>query len=76
VGPNHFQNKARREWWSIHIEAWQRSGLSERRYCRMHRLTGTTFTRWLCAIMDAEAAKIRVQNAKILAEAEHEELRR
>ena len=26
----HFQNQARREWWSIHIEAWQRSGLSQR----------------------------------------------
>jgi len=27
---------------------------------------GTTFTRWLCAITGAEAAKIRAQNAKIL----------
>jgi hypothetical protein len=76
VGPKHFENKARREWWSIHIEAWQRSGLSQRRYCRIHRLTDTTFTRWLHAITDAEAAKIRAQNAKILAETEHEERRR
>lgn len=76
MGPKHFQNKARREWWSIHIEAWQRSGLSQRRYCKIHRLTDTTFTRWLRAITDAEAAKIRAQNAKILAETEHEERRR
>jgi hypothetical protein len=76
VGPKHFQNKASREWWSIHIEAWQRSGLSQRRYCRMHRLTDTTFARWLRAITDAEAAKIRAQNAKILAETEHDERRR
>jgi hypothetical protein len=76
VGPKHFQNKARREWWSIHIEAWQRSGLSQRRYCRMHRLTDTTFTRWLRAITDAEAAKIRAQNAKILAETERDERQR
>ncbi len=75
MGPKHFQNKARREWWSIHIEAWQRSGLSQRRYCRIHRLTDTTFTRWLRAITDAEAAKIRAQNARILAETEHEERR-
>ena len=73
MGPKHFKNKARREWWSIHIEAWQRSGLSQRRYCRMHRLTDTTFTRWLRAITDAEAAKIRAQNAKILAETERDE---
>jgi hypothetical protein len=36
-------------------------------------LTGTTFTRWLRAITDAEAAKIRAQNAKILAETERDE---
>jgi len=76
VGPKHFQNTARREWWSIHIEAWQRSGLSQHRYCKIHHLTGTTFTRWLRATTDAEAAKIRAQNAKILAETEHEERRR
>jgi len=39
-------------------------------------LTGTTFTRWLRAITDAEAAKIRAQNAKILAETERDERRR
>jgi transposase-like protein len=60
----------------VHIEAWQRSGLSQRRYCRIHRLIGTTFTRWLRTITDAEAAKIRAQNAKIFAETEHDERRR
>jgi hypothetical protein len=76
VGPKHFQNKARREWWSIHVEASQRSGLSQRSYCRIHRRTDTTFTRWLRAITEAEAAKLRVQNAKILAETERDERRR
>ena len=76
MGPKHFQNKARREWWSIHIEAWQRSGLSQRRYCRMHRLTDTTFTRWLRAITDAETAKFCAQNAKILVETERDERRK
>jgi hypothetical protein len=76
VGPKQFQNKARREWWSVHIEAWQRSGLSQRRYCRMHRLTDTTFARWLRAITDAEAAKIRAQNVRILAETEQDKGRR
>jgi hypothetical protein len=76
VGLKHFQNKGRREWWSIHIEAWQRGGLSPRRYCRMHRLTDTILTRWLRAITDAAAAKIRAKTAKILAETEHGERRR
>jgi hypothetical protein len=55
VGPKHFQNKARREWWSIHVEAWQRSGPSQRRYCAQHRLTETTFTRWRKVLTDAKA---------------------
>jgi Transposase len=61
VGPKHFQNKARREWWSIHIEAWQRSGLSQRRYCAQHRLTETTFVRWLRVLVDANALQITAE---------------
>jgi hypothetical protein len=76
VASKHFENAARREWWTVHIEAWQRSGLSQRRYCRTHRLTDTTFTRWLRAIADVEVAKIRAQNARILAETELDERRR
>ena len=33
-------------WWSIHVEAWRKSGLSRRKYCREHRLCEETFTRW------------------------------
>ncbi|MBI2714086.1 MAG: IS66 family insertion sequence element accessory protein TnpB, partial [Rhizobiales bacterium] len=76
MATKYFENAARREWWAVHIEAWQRSGLSQRRYCRTHRLTGTTFTRWLRAIADAEVAKIRAQNARILAETERDERRK
>ncbi|QDW39846.1 transposase [Bradyrhizobium sp. KBS0727] len=56
MGPKHFQNKARREWWSIHIEAWQRSGVSRKAYCRQHRLDEGTFARWLKALAGEEAA--------------------
>ena len=28
VASKHFQNKARRQWWSVHVEEWRRSGLS------------------------------------------------
>ncbi len=76
MASKHFENAARREWWAVHIEAWQRSGLSQRRYCRTHRLTDTTFTRWLRAIADVEVAKIRAQNARILAETELDERRK
>ena len=56
--------------------SWQRCGLSQRRYCRAHRLTDTTFTQWLRAIAVVEVARIRAQNARILAETEHDERRR
>lgn len=57
MGPKHFQNKARREWWSIHIEAWRRSGVSRKAYCRRHRLDEGTFARWLKALTGEEAAR-------------------
>jgi hypothetical protein len=47
VGPRHFQKKVRREWWSIDVEAWQRSGVSQAEYCRQHRFAEKTFTRRL-----------------------------
>jgi transposase-like protein len=61
VGPKHFQNKARREWWSIHIEAWQRSGVSQAEYCRQHRFDEKTFTRWLKHLAGEEAARKLVE---------------
>ncbi len=53
------KNRARIEWWQVHIEAWQRSGLSVRGYCREHRLCDTTFTKWVRVVADAEALKIK-----------------
>ncbi|MET3973705.1 transposase, partial [Bradyrhizobium sp. S3.9.1] len=55
VGLKHFENKARREWWSIHVEAWRKSGLGIRKYCRQHRLSENTFRRWLNVLADAKA---------------------
>lgn len=53
------KNRARIEWWQVHIEVWQRSGLSQRRYCREHRLSEDTFARWLHRLADVEALKIK-----------------
>lgn len=61
AGQSHFDNPARREWWSVHVEAWQRSGLSQRKYCRVHKLTAKTFARWISVLTDAKSAKIRVE---------------
>ena len=56
MGPKHFQNKARREWWSLHIEAWRRSDLGIRKYCLQQRLTESTFRRWLKRLAGDETA--------------------
>jgi hypothetical protein len=64
VASKHFQNPGRREWWSIHIEAWQRSGLSRERYCRSHRLDVGTFARWLIAVGDAKALQHQVRSKR------------
>jgi transposase-like protein len=61
VGTEYFKNEARRSFWSVHVEAWRRSGLSKRKYCRQHRLSGGTFDRWLRHLIDAEALKIRAE---------------
>jgi hypothetical protein len=57
VASKHFENRARRQWWSVHVEAWRRSGLSRARYCRAHRLTEGTFVRWLNALEGADGAR-------------------
>jgi len=66
VRSKHFQNQARQKWWSVHIEAWQRSGLSRRRYCRSHRLDVGTFSRWLTAIGDAKALQHQTRKKRVL----------
>lgn len=57
MGPKHFQNKARREWWSLHVEAWRQSGLGIRKYCRQQRLTENTFRRWLKQLAGEDTAR-------------------
>ncbi|WP_027545504.1 transposase [Bradyrhizobium sp. WSM2254] len=61
MGAEYFKNDARRSFWSVHVEAWRRSGLSKRKYCRQHRLSGGTFDRWLRHLIDAEALKMRAE---------------
>jgi transposase-like protein len=61
VGTEYFKNEARRSFWSVHVEAWRRSGLSKRKYCRQHRLSGGTFDRWLRHLVEAETLKIRAE---------------
>jgi transposase-like protein len=57
VGARYFEHKARRAWWATHVEAWRRSGVTRTEYCRLHRLTKSTFDRWLSALNSLESAR-------------------
>jgi Transposase len=64
VASDHFDNRGRREWWFVHVEAWQRSGLTQTKYCAQHGLVRNTFARWLGVLTDAKMAKIRVERVR------------
>jgi transposase-like protein len=57
VGARYFEHKARRAWWATHVEAWRRSGVTRTEYCRLHRLTKSTFDRWLSTLNSLESAR-------------------
>ena len=55
------------------MEAWQRSGVSQPRYCAQHRLTETTFLRWRKALMNEKALQTK---AELLREEQRERRRK
>ena len=57
MGARYFEHKARRAWWTTHLEAWRRSGVTRTEYCRLHRLTKSTFDRWLSAVNTLASAR-------------------
>lgn len=57
MGARYFEHKARRAWWATHLEAWRRSDVTRTEYCRLHRLTKSTFDRWLSALNLLESAR-------------------
>ena len=57
MGARYFEHKARRAWWATHLEAWRRSGVTRTEYCRLHRLTKSTFDRWLSALNSLESVR-------------------
>ena len=57
MGARYFEHKARRAWWATHLDAWRRSGVTRTEYCRLHRLTKSTFDRWLGALNSLESAR-------------------
>jgi transposase-like protein len=44
-------------YWSLHVEAWRRSGLSRGEYCARHGLKPTIFVRWMKHLIGVEEAR-------------------
>ncbi len=64
MASKYYENKARRAWWQVHVDAWQRSGLPKSRYCQQHGLLDETFTRWLRVLADEEALRVKRELAR------------
>lgn len=69
MASKHFQNPARRAWWSVHLQAWRQSGLPLKTYCRRKRLHRHTFTRWIAALEGAHVPGAEQEKRRELAEA-------
>jgi transposase-like protein len=52
-----FANKAKRAWWSVHVEAWRQSGLTASAYCRLQNLPRHIFKAWQAELAEWEAQK-------------------
>ena len=59
MGSDYFQNKARRSYWVVHVEAWRKSGLTRTEYCREHGLAKSTFDRWQTALEGAKSLQLK-----------------
>jgi transposase-like protein len=57
MGTKYFENKGRQTWWSVHADAWRRSGINRTKYCRLHALNKSTFDRWLKVLDAVESAR-------------------
>src|SRR5262249_41372865 len=58
--------KAHSPYWSLHVEAWRRSGLSRAEYCGRHGLKTKTFARWMKHLIGVEEARRHTQELREL----------
>ena len=53
-------------YWSLHVEAWRRSGLSRAEYCAQHGLKTKTFARWMKHLVGVEEARRHAEELREL----------
>lgn len=67
--------KANSPYWSMHIEAWRQSGLSQAAYCGEHGLSKHTFRKWLKHLISKEDMRKHVEYQKELLRQQKREAR-
>ena len=72
MGYRRSWEKAHSPYWSLHVEAWRRSGLDRATYCRRHGLLKRTFDRWMKHLISKEEAR---KHAEYVLELRREERR-
>ena len=63
--------KHNREFWARHVKGWRASGLTQRQYCRRHRLQKGTLGYWASALKKSKAggsALVEVGRAQVQTE--------
>ena len=51
---SHFDNPARREWWSVHVEALEWSGMTVRQHAAALAISHHSLRRWRDLLTDLE----------------------
>src|SRR5215831_5952896 len=67
--------RAHSSYWSLHVEAWRRSGLSRMDYCVRHGLKRKTFARWMKHLIGVEEARKHAEELRELRRKERHQQR-
>src|SRR6516164_2151440 len=76
MGYRRSWERAHSPYWSVHVEAWRRSGLSRTEYCRRHGLKKRTFDRWMKHLVGVEEARRHADELRELRRKERSRQRR
>ena len=57
MGSRRSWEKAHSPYWSLHVEAWRRTGLSRAEYCARRGLKPKIFARWMTHLIGVEEAR-------------------
>jgi len=76
MGYRRSWEKAHSPYWSLHVEAWRRSGLSRTEYCSRNGLKKKAFDRWMKHLIGVEEARKHAEELRELRRKERRQQRK